>query len=96
MATHSNILSWEIPWIVEPGRLQSMGSQRVGLKLVAKKQEQLLVMKQNVPLVALHSHLHVHIKISPVTINNSLYLLFPLPGTLCHIFPGQFLLIFGL
>ena len=30
MATHSSILAWKIPWIVEPGRLQSMGSQRVG------------------------------------------------------------------
>ena len=29
MATHSNILAWRIPWIEEPGRLQSMGSQRV-------------------------------------------------------------------
>ena len=25
MATHSNILTWEIPWTEEPGRLQSMG-----------------------------------------------------------------------
>ena len=30
MATHSSILVWEIPWTEEPGRLQSMGSQRVG------------------------------------------------------------------
>ena len=29
MATHSNILAWTIPWTEEPGRLQSMGSQRV-------------------------------------------------------------------
>ena len=29
-ATHSNILAWRIPWMEEPGRLQSMGSQRVG------------------------------------------------------------------
>ena len=29
-ATHSSILAWEIPWIEEPGGLQSMGSQRVG------------------------------------------------------------------
>ena len=28
MATHSNILAWRIPWIEEPGRLQSMGSQK--------------------------------------------------------------------
>ena len=30
MATHSSILAWRIPWVEEPGRLQSMGSQRVG------------------------------------------------------------------
>ena len=30
MATHSSILAWEIPWTEEPGRLQSMGSSRVG------------------------------------------------------------------
>ena len=30
MATHSSILAWEIPWTEEPGRLQSMGLQRVG------------------------------------------------------------------
>ena len=30
MATHSNILAWEILWTEEPDRLQSMGSQRVG------------------------------------------------------------------
>ena len=30
MATHSSILAWEIPWAEEPGRLQSIGSQRVG------------------------------------------------------------------
>ena len=29
MATHSSILAWEIPWTEEPGRLESMGSQRV-------------------------------------------------------------------
>ena len=27
MATHSNILAWKIPWMEEPGRVQSMGSQ---------------------------------------------------------------------
>jgi len=28
MAAHSSILAWKTPWMVEPGRLQSMGSQR--------------------------------------------------------------------
>ena len=30
MATHSSIRAWKIPWTEKPGRLQSMGSQRVG------------------------------------------------------------------
>ena len=30
MATHSSILAWKIPWTEEPGRLPSMGSQRIG------------------------------------------------------------------
>ena len=30
LATHSSILAWRIPWTEKPGRLQFMGSQRVG------------------------------------------------------------------
>ena len=30
MATHSSILAWKIPWTEELGRLQTMGSQRMG------------------------------------------------------------------
>jgi len=30
MAPHSSTLAWKIPWMEEPGRLQSMGSLRVG------------------------------------------------------------------
>ena len=30
MTTHSSILAWVISWTEEPGRLQSMGSQKVG------------------------------------------------------------------
>ena len=30
IATHTSILAWRISWTEEPGRLQSMGSQRVG------------------------------------------------------------------
>ena len=29
MATHSSVLAWRIPWTEQPGRLQSMGSQRL-------------------------------------------------------------------
>ena len=30
MTTHSNTLTWKIPWMEKPGKLQSIGSQRVG------------------------------------------------------------------
>ena len=36
MTTHSSILAWEIPWIEEPGGLQSMWSQRVRHNLVTE------------------------------------------------------------
>ena len=37
IATHPNILAWEIPWTEEPDGLQSMGSQRVGHDLATKR-----------------------------------------------------------
>ena len=33
VATHSSILTWEVPWIEEPARLQSMGSQKSQTRL---------------------------------------------------------------
>ena len=33
MATHCSVLAWKIPWMEEPGGLQSMGLQRVGHNL---------------------------------------------------------------
>ena len=43
MATHSSILAWKIPWMEELGRLQSIGSQRVGHDLGTKQQQQIVV-----------------------------------------------------
>ena len=40
MATHSSTLAWKIPWTEKPGRLRSMGSQRVGHDLATKQQQQ--------------------------------------------------------
>ena len=40
METHSSILAWKIPWTEEPGRLQSMGLQRIRHSLVTKQQQQ--------------------------------------------------------
>ena len=42
METHSSILAWRIPWTEEPGRLQSMGLQRVIHDLVSKQQQSLV------------------------------------------------------
>ena len=39
MATHSSNLPWKIPWMEEPGRLQSVGLQRVGHDRVTKQQQ---------------------------------------------------------
>ena len=38
MATHSSMLAWEIPWMEEPGELQTMGLQRVGPNWGTKQQ----------------------------------------------------------
>ena len=38
MATHSTILAWRVPWTKEPGRLQSMGLERVGYNWVTEQQ----------------------------------------------------------
>ena len=40
MITHFSTLAWEIPWTEEPGRLQSMGSQKVGHDFATKQQQQ--------------------------------------------------------
>ena len=37
MATYSSILAWKIPWTEEPGRLQSVGSQRVRRDLATQQ-----------------------------------------------------------
>ena len=39
MAAHSSVFAWEIPWIEEPGGLQSLGSQRVRHDLATKPQQ---------------------------------------------------------
>ena len=42
MAPDSSTLAWKIPLTEEPGRLQSMGSQRVGHDLATKQQQRIL------------------------------------------------------
>ena len=45
MATHSSTLAWKIPWTEDPGRLQFMGSQRVGHDRVTSLSEGLRILK---------------------------------------------------
>ena len=40
MATHSSILAWRIPWAEEPGKLQSMGLQRVRHDWATKQEQE--------------------------------------------------------
>ena len=44
MATHSNILAWEIPWTEEPDGLQSMGSHRGRHNLATKQRQHMCVL----------------------------------------------------
>ena len=45
--THSSVLAWRMPWTGEPGRLQSMGSQRAGHDLAAT--EKILIVLYKFP-----------------------------------------------
>ena len=47
MATHSSTLAWKIPWMEKPGRLQSLGSQRVGLDMTKQLNFHLIIIKDN-------------------------------------------------
>ena len=40
MAIHSSILAWEIPWLEEPGGLQSVGSKRAEHNIASEQQQQ--------------------------------------------------------
>ena len=46
MATHSSILAWINPWTEEPGKLLSMGSQRIRRNLAYKPQQQVKRLRQ--------------------------------------------------
>ena len=55
MASHSSILTWEIPWAEEPGGLQSPGLQRVGHKLSTRQQQTLPIVSTYV--ISSHQYL---------------------------------------
>ena len=79
MATHSSILAWRIPWTEEPGRLQSMGSQRGGHSWATTTLSPSNVMNSVELNFGLHhnsSSLHLPRCLSGIL----LFLLIPLPG----------------
>ena len=49
MAIHSSILTWRTPWTEEPGRLQSMGSQRVGQDWLTNTLERICIKQPAAP-----------------------------------------------
>ena len=57
MATHSSILAWQIPWMEEPGGLQSMGSQRVRHDWANNQRS--LFLKTNPPTIASYIQTHI-------------------------------------
>ena len=62
MATHSNILTWEIPWTEEPGGLQSMGLQKTGHNWVTThtdRMEWLHVHTQGIYIKAIDSEVYI-------------------------------------
>ena len=72
-ATHSNILAWEIPWTEEPGRLQSVGSQRNGHNWATEQTQQLQTM---------------HVSITWELISNTNSQAAPQTNCICGIRPG--------
>ena len=61
MATHSSILAWEGPWTEEPGRLQSMGWERLKHDLATKQQQQITVIFRTLILSGSESAILYHV-----------------------------------
>ena len=63
-ATYSSIIAWEIPWTGDPGRLQFMGSQRVGHDRVINTLKHSNALSAGYPYPYLYPYLHTtHISI---------------------------------
>ena len=65
MATHSIFLTWEIPWVEEPGMLHFTGLQRVGHNLMTEQQQQQnLFSKEKISAVYYVNLFHVSFHVS--------------------------------
>ena len=67
MATHSNILAWEIPWTEDPGSYSPWGL-RVGNDLVTKQQEEART-KLSFPYIHTYTHTHTPLAVSQHLLN---------------------------
>ena len=72
MATHSSTLAWKIPWTEKPGRLQSMGSQRVGHDWVTSLSYRKLYIVQK-----LHTHIYIYISFCAGSVLKNLRICLP-------------------
>ena len=74
MATHSSTLAWKIPWSEKPGRLQSMGSQRVGHDWATSLHFTSLIdniSNEKLTLIPTVPSPHLHSLLKPVALNLS-------------------------
>ena len=62
MATHSNILAWEIPWTEEPDGLQSMGSQIVRYNHHQQQQQNTYTYMCVCVYTCVYTHIHLAVK----------------------------------
>ena len=72
MATHSSTLAWKIPWSEKPGRLQSMGSQRVGHDWATSLHFTSLIdniSNEKLTLIPTVPSPHLHSLLKPVALN---------------------------
>ena len=61
MAIHSSTIAWKIPWTEEPGRLQSMGSQRVGHDWATSRSRSFLLVPKYSVCPSVHTHLFIQL-----------------------------------
>ena len=81
MASHSSTLAWQIPWMEEPCRLQSMGSLRVGHNLATKQQQHCVHICHN---FFIHSSVDGHLDcchVEKAVATHSSTLAWRIPGT---------------
>ena len=80
--THSSILAWRIPWAEEPGKLQSIGSQRVG-----HDWSKLAHTHTNIYIIKKNTHQILYILFPAFSISNYTFFFFPARGFYPQVHP---------